>query len=122
MSKKIKYDKKKADILFSLLIREAGQCFKCTNTYRLQCAHIITRGYFGTRWDIQNAVCLCSGCHVFFTYHPIEWEDFTDEKFGVELRPLLKQRARDYTKSGRKPDYLTICEELEGQLTLPLDK
>lgn len=110
-----------ADELFAKIVRSAGKCFKCGNTYNLQCAHIISRGYFGTRYDFDNALCLCSGHHVWYTHHPLEWEDFIDEKLGMERRKELKKRAYAYTNSGVRLDYSKLIAELSGQTILPID-
>ena|SRR3990167_5124624 len=113
-TKKPKYNKKIADSLFSKIIRNVGKCYKCGNTYNLQCAHIFSRTYYTIRWNELNAVCLCSGCHVFFTYHPIEWENFIKSKVGEERYNWLRVEAQTY----KKIDYQEIIETLTGQLAL----
>lgn len=60
----------------------------------LQWAHIIPRGYHSTRWDEDNAFCLCSSCHMYYTYHPIEWEEFVIRKIGKIKYQELKFRAK----------------------------
>lgn len=112
--KKLKLNKKKCDQLFSELIRKAGKCHRCGSIYRLQCAHIFTRGYYTIRWDIENAVCLCSKCHVYFTYKPIEWEDYIKPIIGEDKWRELRQKALTY----QKIDYETIYNGLVGQLEL----
>ena len=112
--KKPKYNKKIADTLFSVIIRSAGKCFRCGNTYNLQCAHIFSRGYYTIRWSFDNAVCLCSGCHIYFTYKPLEWEDFIKSKFGEAKWMDLRKRALTY----QKIDYKAIVENLQGQQKL----
>jgi len=68
--------KRKCDVLFSQLIRARGWCERCGSTANLQCAHIISRRYAHTRTDLENAYCLCAGCHMFFTDHPVEFARF----------------------------------------------
>ncbi len=43
---------------------------------RLQCAHLLSRRYLALRWDNANAMPLCGAHHLYFTHHPLEWEDF----------------------------------------------
>ena len=86
--KKIKRStlKHKADKLFSLVVRGIGVCeaagldkIKCGGV--LQCCHIITRGRLNIRYEFRNAICCCQGHHVFYTYHPIKWEQFVEKNF-----------------------------------------
>src|SRR3990167_8233501 len=69
---------KKLDRLFSLKVREIGHCqlqgkdtIRCST--QLQCAHITTRGRKALRWDFNNAICICSGHHIWFTKNPNDW-------------------------------------------------
>src|SRR3990167_1123696 len=112
--KKIKYDKKLADKLFSELIRRPAKCFRCGSIYNLQCAHILSRSYYTVRWSLDNAVCLCSKCHVYFTFHPLEWEDFIKPRIGEAKWLELRKRALAY----QKIDYKATIEGLIGQLEL----
>lgn len=55
---------KKADKLFSLLIREKGYCDWCGKSDgKLDCAHIVPRGNKTLRWNPINALPLCYRCH-----------------------------------------------------------
>lgn len=51
------------DTLFSQIVRARGVCLRCGKTADLQCSHIVSRGYLATRWNEQNAICACKGCH-----------------------------------------------------------
>lgn len=105
----------KADRLFSLYIRRGGVCDRCgaSDPKQLQCAHIFSRRYFATRWEEDNAMPLCKGCHVYFTHNPIQWEDFCRERLGPRY-DTLRQQAQDPTY---KPDY----EEIIARLQVLLD-
>ena len=109
-SKKSKYTKKLADQLFSLIIRKAGKCFRCRSIFHLQTAHIVTRWYLPTRWSLDIALCLCAKCHLFFTYRPLEWEEYIVGQFGREHWDDLKLRARTYVKI----DYQEVIEHLHS--------
>lgn len=89
---------KQADILFSKIIRRRdGVCVRCGRTENLQCAHIISRSYRSIRCDVDNAVALCRGCHVFFTHRPLEWQEWVEAmwpgRWGV-----LRERALAYER------------------------
>jgi hypothetical protein len=85
-----------------------------------QCAHIVSRGYMGTRWDFENAVVLCAGDHVYFTHHPEEWRLWVDLNFGPGYYDSIRRRALGYVARQEKPDYpatlarlVARAEELE---------
>ncbi|GIW90893.1 MAG: hypothetical protein KatS3mg109_1325 [Pirellulaceae bacterium] len=81
---------RQADRVFSERIRERDRaCVRCGSTYRLQCAHIVSRRYSALRWAEDNAVALCQRCHVYFTHRPVEWE----AAIGIERAHQLKYRA-----------------------------
>ena len=99
--------KERCDRLFSLRIRLRGSCEICGKRppeVTLQCAHIFSRRYMGTRWDFRNALCLCAGCHFYYTHRPIDWEDKVKEMIGEELYEEVRLHARAITK----PDYDAI--------------
>lgn len=103
----------KADRLFSVYIRHRDRvCQKCGQSEHLQCAHIFSRRYFGTRWDAENALALCVGCHKYFTHAPIEWEDWILARIGEEKYRELRARAQAVTK----PDYEAIIYRLAKAL------
>lgn len=57
---------------FSLLIRSKGKCERCNSTQHLQTSHIYSRRYMSIRWSVMNAMCLCAGCHWWWTLNPTE--------------------------------------------------
>lgn len=106
--------RERCDKLFSMAIREKGECERCGSTYYpdLQCAHIISRKYLSTRWDWDNAFCLCKGCHYWGHGNPVEWELFVEDKIGPKKHAALKKRALEFLK----PDvftYQAIYERME---------
>lgn len=110
-----KVAKATADKWFSLIIRSSGQCYQCgeSDPRQLQCAHIFSRRYLDTRWDEDNALCLCAACHMFFTHRPIEWEDFVSEEIGWDAYLRLRARAIKVTK----PDYVELLDRLMSRMT-----
>lgn len=99
----------KADTLFSQKVRAAGRCARCGAADRLQCAHIVSRRYLCTRWDKDNAICLCAGCHMYFTHRPLEWEEWITSRIGTANYEELKRKALGTCK----PDYPEILAEIK---------
>ncbi len=73
----------RADTAFSKVVRSVGYCESDRPDHKgnLQCAHIIGRSYKTIRVDRRNALCLCAGCHMYFTHHPLEWREWVDETY-----------------------------------------
>ena len=96
--KKVKYSKKEADTLFSLIIRSRGVCqakgldqIQCAGYH--QCCHIVGRGCYNLRYDEKNALCMCAGHHIFYTNHPWEWShDFIPKFFSDQYHYVNKFR------------------------------
>lgn len=86
--------RKQADLLFATAVRGIGFCEECGSQRNLQCAHIISRSYSRIRVDFRNAVCLCQGCHMFFTNRPLEWEEWVTARIGIGSFRALRQIAR----------------------------
>jgi len=88
---------READRLFSLIVRSRGFCeargVRTLHAGPLQCAHIIGRSYRSTRWDEENAFCLCAGCHRFWTSRPIEFRRFVVDMRGIVWFDEVTSRA-----------------------------
>jgi 5-methylcytosine-specific restriction endonuclease McrA len=85
---------------FSRMIRERDwyTCQRCgamhkTNSQGLHCAHMFSRGKLGTRWDPENAVALCYGCHRYLDTHPDLKREFFLARLGVERFEALELRS-----------------------------
>ena len=115
--KKLRPNKKQADDLFREIVNKKYNsiCVNCNSKYHPQVAHLISRGYYTVRWDINNAVILCSSCHVKFTFKPLQWEQWIIKRIGQFEYDNLKRKALTY----QKISYPEIIEGLIGQLTLP---
>jgi len=93
--------KKKADRLFSRLVREHGRCEHCGSlgtSVQLQCAHWISRRYSHTRTDLANAFCLCAACHRWFTDHPTEFGRWAIGRRGEDTYQRLLRQSQDRSK------------------------
>jgi hypothetical protein len=110
--------KRKADALWSELVRRRGACeaagiagVQCGGV--LQAAHGFPRTYYPTRWTPLNGFCICAGHHRWYTSHPIDWLEFMHVRLGEFPLEELKRLAR--THSG-KVDYLVVIAELKEKL------
>jgi len=110
----------KCDILFSKIVRSRGFCRKCGTRKQLQCAHIVSRSYKVTKWNLDNAFCLCKSCHTYFTWRPLEWDIFVIQQIGKKKYEDLKKLALTHLnlnyKKRTKEGYEKLYEELKKQL------
>jgi len=88
--------KNKLDKVCSLIIRSRGVCAKCKteNPDKLQTAHIFSRSNLSVRWDWDNLLCLCGGCHLFWAHkNPVEFTEFVKSYLGEEKYQNLREKA-----------------------------
>ena len=98
----------KADKMFSQYIRNRdGRCLKCGKQGILHCHHIISRSCKAVRWDEDNAISLCPGCHRNWGHaNPLEVAEFMQIRLGIdEYRELILKAS--------KPVPLTVNHYLE---------
>lgn len=110
--------KRKLDKLFSLWVRRIGYCqlagldgIKCSP--QLQCMHIETRGNLTLRFDPMNAICGCSGHHVFYTYHERRFKEIIKKHFRTQWNWVEKHQNErtNYTIE----DYQRMIEKFSGE-------
>jgi hypothetical protein len=87
-----------ADILFSRIVRSRGRCEYpgCDSRGPYDTAHIIGRGYSGTRCVEENAWCLCRTHHVLVDNWWDEKQDLIDRTIGRNVWIDLKGAANAY--------------------------
>lgn len=106
---------KKMDELASKIIRSQGYCEVCGKTSNLQCAHVISRKFIQTRFDLENLLCLCWHCHFEFAHKdPIGFARWFDNKFGGNLYDELKRRSKKIKKfdyEGKYQELLNLWEQ-----------
>jgi len=118
---KPKITTKKLDDVFRDIMRSQGKCHRCgrgPEQVVLQCAHGFSRRYRGTRWLEEANFCLCSGCHMFFTWRPIEWDDYMRNTWGEETYEHYRALAQAITKADKPALYAQLkarLEEINGQ-------
>ena len=111
------------DALFSDYIRERDRwtCRRCANVFPperkrgLHSAHIFSRRHKGLRWDEENALALCHGCHTYFTGYPLYFVVWVKERIGKAKYESLMFRSRKPTKF-TKGDIEIIRQDLRGKL------
>lgn len=104
----------KADKLFSLYIRQRdATCRRCYRDGILQCHHLIPRVYRKVRFEPDNAVALCYGCHKFLTHRPLENDEFVLSVIGEERYLELRAMARNTTY---KVDLAQVLEDLKKKV------
>lgn len=105
----------KCDSLCSQIVRlRDGCCKRCGTTEHLQWSHHVSRAYLVTRYDLGNACAHCRGCHMYFTNHPLEHEEWIIGFIGLDAFADLKRRARSLDRY--RPDYEAILSDLTSQL------
>lgn len=62
-----------------------------------------------TRWDLNNAVCLCGGCHLWAHQNPVDFAVWIEGYIGGDVIEMLRQRKN---KIGQKIDHQSIYESL----------
>lgn len=90
------------DKLWSQIVKARAEysCEKCKRKGYLNAHHVITRSVKVLRWEVDNGVCLCPGCHTLssdFSAHktPIEFVDW----FGRDRYDALVERKRNHLKT-----------------------
>jgi len=111
----LKIKKDKADKLFSAYIRRKGECElagkdNITCGGNLQCAHIETRGAHAIRWDVDNALCICAGHHVWYTNNPSAWDKIIAREFPWKWAYVEFHRRDKWDKDIEK--ILAILQEI----------
>ena len=95
-----------ADKWFSDCIRHrAGyQCESCGKVFSglvqgFECCHIYGRANKSTRWDTDNAVGLCGGCHRHYTEHPLDFSHWLGKYLGNGHLDLLREKKNTLFKT-----------------------
>ena len=107
------------DRLFSryIRLRDGGICQRCGKyvglTQGLHCAHFHGRANRNTRYDDQNSVSLCFGCHRHFHAHPLEFVEFFKARLGEQAFDMLRARANEVGRPDKKAIELWLKKELK---------
>lgn len=100
---------KPLDILFSKAIRQRdGKCMRCGSISNLQCSHVLPRNYLSIRWEMENAITLCVGCHIYwwhkYPHEAVEWFD--------NMWPGRYEKLKKLASTHKKIDRIAELERL----------
>ena len=89
-----------ADKWFSLCIREASNytCVTCGKMGRMECSHVYSRRHRTIRWDVENAMSQCNGCHRVWHSNPIDSFIWFESEFGSGRIELLREKMNNKVK------------------------
>lgn len=84
-------------------VRSRGLCERCGPAIyyefsELQCAHIWSRVYRNTRWNLKNLLSLCASCHFWAHRNPLDFADWVRDHIGIENYNYLKQERNKIMK------------------------
>jgi len=99
-----------------------SECAYCRKRSPLNVHHIFSRSKKSVRWDMDNLIVLCAGCHTLgnnsFHKNPIESIEWLKEKRGITWYQKLRLKANQISK----PDYNLEKLYLEIELQKQKDK
>jgi len=79
---------------------------------QLECCHFIGRSKRATRYDSDNMIGCCMGCHRYLDSRPLEFVDFMRKRLGEQAFDLLQARARQIGKVDKAAIELYLEEQL----------
>lgn len=93
-NKKGEIRKKDAEFRIEIIARDriCQRCGKGATQGQLQCAHIYSRRYKSIRWDMDNALTLCAGCHFYVHQNPVEFAFWFERKYPDRLARLQEKK------------------------------
>lgn len=110
--------KNRCDLLCRLLTVTDQKCLRCGKETNLQDSHIVSRKYQSTRWNLDNHIPLCVGCHLFWWHkEPTEAYPWIREKIGEAGINRLLALAKKHVEMPK--EYL---EKLVRELEIKCDK
>lgn len=83
------YWKKRADLKWSMIIKQAGRCAYCGTAVNLEAHHLIARKNNRTRHEIDCGICLCRYHH---RYCPQISPHLARDHFETWLKSALPQK------------------------------
>lgn len=109
-----------ADVDFSNYIRtrDGWTCQKCFKKFKpptmgLHCAHCFTRRAKSTRFDTENCIALCYGCHSYLDSHPDLKYQFWARRIGQDRFDSLRLRSHIPQKVDEKMVRIWCAEKMK---------
>lgn len=107
--------RKQCDILFSKIVRTIGYCERCGSRDNLQCAHVEPRTNSTLRWDENNAICLCVGCHIYWAHkNPRAFTHWFESKYKDKVYYI--DNLKNIITKRTEQDYKELHEGLKAKL------
>lgn len=88
--------------------RDGYRCWVC-GSRASDAAHLFSKRYQSTRWDLDNGRALCREHHVHYTKHDLEWKAYLGKRLGLEAFEALRARAVREGAAGLRRD--SCCPE-----------
>lgn len=83
--------------------RDGHKCVRCGKDKGIQWAHVISRRHLSTRWDLDNCLTLCAGCHKFWWHdnprEAVEWFAAKFPERNEHIRAIHAMRIKVDIKS-----------------------
>jgi 5-methylcytosine-specific restriction endonuclease McrA len=98
------------------LARAGHACERCGRSERLQWHHVYTRAIRSLRWDLDNLICLCAGCHLWWHHEPLDATIWMRNQWE-HLFPGRYERLVETRRMKRKIDLSAMRIELLGRQT-----
>ena len=98
--------------------RDNWTCQRCFKRYvpptnALHCSHIFSRRNKSTRFDPDNAVALCYGCHSHMDTHPLEKYRWYEIKYGRSRFQRILVKSHQTGKVDEMMVNLWLTEKLK---------
>lgn len=113
---------RKTDTLFSDFIKERDKrtCQRCGTVYPekskgFACSHYWGRAHEGTRFEPDNCIALCYGCHRIWGHGEgrDKYKEFMTKKLGERRMKTMEVQSVNYKKRDDKMDLLYIKKLME---------
>jgi len=83
-----------------VMVRDSATCQRCGSQERVQWHHIHTRRTLSLRWDQNNGLALCAGCHYWCHWNPDLFRHWFMDKWPERWKNI-EQSIRLAGKRGR---------------------
>ena len=106
---------RKCDKIIAKIIKKRDNytCQRCfSKSKQLNTCHFYSRFMKGLRYEFDNLVCLCVGCHFYFHHNPIEFVEFWEKRIGKEAMERLRVKKNTIAR----PDYKLMYFKLTAYL------
>jgi len=69
---------------------------------RMECCHIHGRRAKSVRYSLDNLVCMCHGCHRYYTENPTEFTAWLLEYLGIGHMDMLLEKKNQLMKTNKQ--------------------